>query len=456
MFLIASILTAVLFILILYKVLSGKNIKNKKPPVKNDNQDSVKSSIRADYERLLRINKELGNSLDKLKKAKEKAIENDRLKSVFLANMSHEIRTPMNAILGFSNLLLKENISDENKKEFARLIIENGNDLLNLINDIIDISKIEAEQLKINMTRCNLTDLMKNIYVYYNDLIIHSKKHKPEVELKLVFNQKRENTYIHTDPHRLKQILSNLINNAINFTYEGKIEFGFKIFNSNKIKFFVKDTGIGIARDKLSSIFERFKQVEDPYTKKYNGSGLGLSIAKQLVELLGGDIWVESKEGKGSSFYFTIPSGYKSAEELADNDTSDGSSRVYNWKDKVILIAEDEKANFLYLKTILSKSNARIYWACDGAAAVELCKKKNIDIVLMDIKMQGMNGYEATKKIKSFYPDMPVIAQTAYAMSDDIERLMNAGCDDYITKPIKGSKLLPLINKNFQKVRNAV
>jgi len=456
MFFIASILTAALLIFILYKVLLGKKMINKDPQVKNNSQDFVKSVIRADYERLLKINKDLGNSLQILEKAKEKAIENDRLKSVFLANMSHEIRTPMNAILGFSNLLLKENISDENKKEFARLIIENGNDLLNLINDIIDISKIEAEQLKINIIKCNLPELMKDIYLYYNDLIIHSKKHKPEVELKLVYNQKIENTYILTDPHRLRQILSNLINNAIKFTYEGKIEFGFKNSNSNKIKFFVKDTGIGIAKDKLSSIFERFNQIEDPYTKKYNGSGLGLSIAKQLVELLGGDIWVESKEGKGSSFYFTIPTGYKSTEELANNDISDRYSRVYNWKDKVILIAEDEKANFIYLKTILSKSNARIYWAADGAAAVELCKKKNIDLVLMDIKMRGMNGYEATQRIKSIYPDMPVIAQTAYAMSDDIERLMKAGCNDYITKPIKSSQLLPLINKNFQKVRSAV
>ncbi len=456
MFFIVSFLTAVLFILLSYKVLLGKNMINKRPPVKNNNQDSVKNGIRADYERLLKINKDLGNSLQKLKKAKDKAMENDRLKSVFLANMSHEIRTPMNAILGFSNLLLKENISDENKKEFARLIIENGNDLLNLINDIIDISKIEAEQLKINITKCNLTELMKDIYLYYNDLIIHSKKHKPEVELKLVYNQKRENTYILTDPHRLRQILSNLINNAIKFTYEGKIEFGFKNSNSNKIKFFVKDTGIGIARDKLNSIFERFNQVEDPYTKKYNGSGLGLSIAKQLVELLGGDIWVASKEGTGSSFYFTIPSGFNANEELSDNDTSDGSSHVYNWKNKVILIAEDEKTNFIYLKTILSKSNARIYWAVDGSSAVELCKRKNIDLVLMDIKMKGMSGYEATQKIKSIYPDMPVIAQTAYAMSDDIERLMKAGCDDYITKPIKGSELLPLINKNFQKISSTV
>ena len=456
MFFIASFLIAILFILISYKVLLSKNMLNEKPQVRNKYKESIKNSIRAEYDRLLKINKDLGNSLQKLKKAKDKAVENDRLKSVFLANMSHEIRTPMNAILGFSNLLLKENIPDENKKEFARLIIENGNDLLNLINDIIDISRIEAEQLKINITKCNLTELVKDIYLYYSDLIIHGKKHKPEVDLKLVYRQKGEDTYVLTDPHRLRQILSNLINNAIKFTYEGKIEFGFKNYNNNKIKFFVRDTGIGIAKDKLNSIFERFKQVEDPYTKKYNGSGLGLSIAKQLVELLGGDIWVESKEGAGSAFYFTIPSEYESIEELTDNVTGNRSSHVYNWRNKVILIAEDEKANFIYLKTVLSKTNARIYWAVDGSAAVELCKRKNIDLVLMDIKMQGMNGCEATQKIKSIYPDMPVIAQTAYAMSDDIDRLMKAGCNDYITKPIKGSELLPLINKNLQKVRSTV
>ncbi|UCH14633.1 MAG: response regulator, partial [Bacteroidales bacterium] len=358
--------------------------------------------------------------------------------------------------LGFSNLLLKDNIPEENRREFIRLIIENGNDLLNLINDIIDISKIEAEQLKVNLTKCNLDELFRNIYLYYNDLIIRNKKLQPKVELKFTPGQRTGNTYILSDPHRIRQVLSNLINNAIKFTSKGKIEFGYNVKNRNIIEFFVKDTGIGIDRDKLKFIFKRFEQVEDSYTRRYNGSGLGLTIAKQLVELLGGDIWVESTRGVGSSFYFTLPSGYNNINELTDDEISDKSSDIYNWRDKVILIAEDEKANFIYLKTILSKTDARIYWAENGHEAVELCKRKNIDLVLMDIKMKGMSGYEATQNIKSMYPEMPVIAQTAYAMSEDIEKLMKAGCNDYIVKPIKSSELLPMVNSVFQKVRSTV
>ena len=301
-----------------------------------------------------------------------------------------------------------------------------------------------------------MNELFRNIYLYYNDLIIRNKKLQPRVELKFTSGQKTGNTYILSDSHRIRQILSNLINNAIKFTYKGTIEFGFNVMNDNTIEFSVKDTGIGIDRDKLNSIFERFEQVEDSYTRRYSGSGLGLTIAKQLVELLGGNIWVESAKGVGSAFYFSLPSGYNNINEFTNNETSDESSHVYNWSDKVILIAEDEKANFIYLNTILSKTNARIYWAANGFVAVELCKRKNIDLVLMDIKMRGMNGYEATQKIKSMYPDMPVIAQTAYAMSEDIDKLMKAGCNDYIVKPIKSSELLPLINSNFQKVRSTV
>lgn len=454
MFIIASLLVVILVILISYKVLLSKDIEKAKPLTRN-NHESLHNK-RDDYYKLLRKNKDLEDSLQKLKKAKDKAVENDRLKSVFLANMSHEIRTPMNAILGFSNLLLKENITEDNRKEFVRLIIENGNDLLNLINDIIDISRIEAEQLKINLTKCNLNELFGNIYLYYNDLIMRSKKIQSKVELKFTSGQKKEDIYILTDHHRIRQILSNLINNAIKFTNKGTIEFGFNLKNDNTIEFFVKDTGIGIARDKLNYIFERFEQVEDSYTRRFSGSGLGLTIAKQLVELLGGNIWVESTKGVGSAFYFTLPTGYSIINEFANIETSDERPQVYNWSNKVILIAEDEKANFIYLNTILSKTNARIYWAADGSVAVELCKRKNIDLVLMDIKMQGMNGYEATQKIKSMYPDMPVIAQTAYAMSEDIDKLMNAGCNDYIVKPIKSSELLPLINSSFQKVRSTV
>ena len=456
MFIIASLLVVILFILISYRIHSDKDSGKEKRLRKSYDQDSLIKDLRKDYDKLLSINRNLEKSIQELGKAKEKAVENDRLKSVFLANMSHEIRTPMNSILGFSNLLLKNNMSGKNKNEFVRLIIENGNSLLNLINDIIDISKIEAEQLKINLTKCNLTELLKDLYLYYNDLIVRSKRLNLRIKLKLPSEQKDGNIYILSDPQRLRQILSNLINNAIKFTYKGEVEFGFNINNDNVTEFFVKDTGIGIAEDKLNSIFNRFEQVEDQYTKNNGGSGLGLSISKQLVELLGGNIWVKSTEGTGSIFYFNIPSGKASIEKLGNIEKSNKYPETYNWSTKSILIAEDEKANFIYLKTVLSKTKARIYWVENGLDAVELCKRENIDLILMDIKMPGMNGYEATMEIKYMYPDIPVIAQTAYTMADDIDRFIKAGCTDYITKPIRSIELLKMVDKNLQKVESEV
>jgi CheY-like chemotaxis protein len=394
--------------------------------------------------------------VEQLKKEKEKAEENDRLKSVFLAEMSHEIRTPMNAILGFSNLLLKNSLSGKNRSEFIRLIIDNGNSLLNLINDIIDVSKIEAEQLKINLVKCNLTELLQDLYLYYNDLIVRSNRFKLVIELKIPSSHKGRNVYVFTDPHRLRQIMVNLINNAIKFTYEGKIVFGFKTNSDNITEFYVKDTGPGIADDKINSIFNRFEKADDPYTKNNTGSGLGLSISKQLVELLGGNIWVKSSEGKGSTFYFNIPSGRATIEKLRNIEKDGKFNESFDWSDKSILVVEDEKANFIYIKTILTRAKAKVFWAENGLEAIKICKRKNIDLVLMDIKMPVMNGYDATMKIKSLYPDMPVIAQTAYTMPDDIDRFMKAGCTDYIIKPIRSNKLLEVIHENMQKVESEV
>jgi signal transduction histidine kinase/ActR/RegA family two-component response regulator len=454
MFVITSLLLAILVILISYRVLAKKDIIRFKTRNEHYNHEMKYEELMNDYNKLLKINRDLEKSLEQLKKEKQKAEENDRLKSVFLAEMSHEIRTPMNAILGFSNLLLKNSLSGKNRSEFIRLIIDNGNSLLNLINDIIDVSKIEAEQLKINLVRCNLTELLQDLYLYYDDLIVRSSRFKLGIELKIPSSHKDRNVYIFTDPHRLRQILVNLINNALKFTYEGKIEFGFKINSDNITEFFVKDTGPGIADDKINSIFDRFEQADDPYTKNNTGSGLGLSISKQLVELLGGNIWVKSSEGKGSTFYFNIPSGRATIEKFRGIEKSGKINESYDLSDKSILVAEDEKANFIFIKTILGKAKAKIYWAENGLEAVKICKKKNIDLVLMDIKMPVMNGYDATMEIKSMYPDIPVIAQTAYTMADDINRFIKAGCNGYIIKPIRSSELLEVVHKNLQKVES--
>ncbi len=456
MFVITSLLLASLIILISYKVLAYRDKKIDESGNKNYNHKLQFEELMNDYNELLKINRDLEKSLEQLKKEKEKAEENDRLKSVFLAEMSHEIRTPMNAIIGFSNLLLKNSLVGKNRNEFIRLIIDNGNSLLNLINDIIDVSKIEAEQLKINLLKCNLTELMQDLYLYYNDLIVRSNRFKLVIELKIPSSHKDQNVYIFTDPHRLRQILVNLINNAIKFTYEGKIVFGFKTSNDNITEFYVKDTGPGIADDKINSIFDRFEKADDPYTKNNTGSGLGLSISKQLVELMGGNIWVKSSEGKGSTFYFNLPTGRATIEKFRNIEKGSKFNENFDWSDKSILVAEDEKANFIYIKTVLTKAKARIYWAENGLEAVKICKRKNIDLVLMDIKMPVMNGYDATMKIKSMYPDMPVIAQTAYTMSDDIDRFMKAGCTDYIIKPIRSKEMLEVVHKNLQKVESEV
>jgi signal transduction histidine kinase/CheY-like chemotaxis protein len=454
MFVITSLLLAFLIIIISYKVLADRDKKIDDSRNKNYNHKLQYKELMNDYNELLKINRDLEKSLEQLKEEKEKAEENDRLKSVFLAEMSHEIRTPMNAIIGFSNLLLKNSLSGKNRSEFIRLIIDNGNSLLNLINDIIDVSKIEAEQLKINLVKCNLTELLQDLYLYYNDLIVRSKRDKLVIELKIPPSHKDRNVFIFTDPHRLRQILVNLINNAIKFTYEGRIVFGFKTNNDNITEFFIKDTGPGIADDKINSIFDRFEKADDPYTKNNTGSGLGLSISKQLVELLGGNIWVKSSEGKGSTFYFNIPSGRATIEKFRNIEKGIKFNESFDWSDKSILVAEDEKANFIYIKTILAKAKAKVFWAENGLEAVKICKRKDIDLVLMDIKMPVMNGYDATVKIKSLYPDMPVIAQTAYTMSDDIERFMKAGCTDYIIKPIRSNELLEVVHKNMQKVES--
>ncbi len=405
---------------------------------------------------LIKTNKELRSSIEELRKAKEQAEESDHLKSVFLANMSHEIRTPMNAILGFSNLILENNVSAGNKNKFVQLIIENGNSLLNLIDDIIDISRIESAKIKINFTSCNVNELLNGLYMYYSDSLVKNKKSSVKIKLSLPPEDSNKEKVILTDPYRLKQILSNLINNAIKFTYEGVIEFGYCNKDGHIIEFFVKDTGIGIANDKMHFVFKRFGQVGEYFNENRNGSGLGLAISKQLVELLNGSIWVDSEEGNGSTFYFTLPAGRTKTGIYSKISGNADDIMKYDWSDKAIVIAEDEKANYIYLKTILDKTKAKVYWAENGFDAIDFCNRKNVNIVLMDIRMAGMNGYEATRKIKAKHPEIPVIAQTAYAMNEDITMILEAGCSDCLVKPIKPDEVLSLINKYFQKVESTV
>ncbi|OFX83561.1 MAG: hypothetical protein A2W99_15100 [Bacteroidetes bacterium GWF2_33_16] len=382
--------------------------------------------------------------------AKEKAEESDRLKSAFLANMSHEIRTPMNAILGFAELLTlpEASITAEERISYIKLIHNSGNNLLHLIDDIIDISKIEAGQLKIIMKEAHINKILKDMLQSYNEI----KKLKSRENVEIILNETalQQEIVLKTDPVRFQQVLSNLIDNALKFTEDGFIEFGYHIQSKNYLLFYVKDTGIGIEQKKKEAIFDRFRKLEDDKTRVFRGAGLGLAICRSLVELLGGKIWVESVPGSGSSFYFTIPfiKG-----QIRDFVPFVSEPINFKWSTKKILIAEDEPANIIYLEEVLRPTGAEVLKASNGKQAVELYKNNpDIDIVIMDIKMPEMDGYEASELIKKMNKLIPIISQTAYAMPDEKEKANLAGIDDYLTKPIKPSTLLSVINKYFSKI----
>ena len=383
-----------------------------------------------------------------LKKETDKAQNADKLKSSFLANMSHEIRTPMNSIIGFSNLISSDEIPDSEKSEFAGYIKSSGELLLNLIDDIIDIAKIEAGEIKIDKKECNLFKLLSELEQTFRDNINKSdKKH-----LQLIFDKKNAGDLnIKTDPYRLRQVLSNLISNAIKFTEKGSINFGYRIKDEKTIELYVKDTGVGISRDELKIIFERFKRTSFSEEKNIVGTGLGLAISKNLVELLGGDMWVDSNPGKGTTFFFTIPY-LKIARTIDKYAFEEGFLQNYNWENMTILVVEDDDPSYSFLKEILRKTHANVIRAKDARVGIDICKSNmDIDIILMDIQLPEMDGYEATRQIKKIRKSLPVIAQTAYAMAGDKEKSILAGCDDYITKPIDIKKLLPKINQFLAK-----
>lgn len=378
---------------------------------------------------------------DELKSAKEKAEGSDKLKSAFLANMSHEIRTPMNAILGFATLIRNRVLSEEKKRDYIDLIHTNCRQLLHIITDIIDISKIEAGQISIFSKNFILNKLMNDLFMNYKNQI--EVLGKP-IELKINNGLKHDDSAIFTDKVRLEQILSNLMSNALKFTDKGYIELGYKV-NKQNLMFYVKDTGIGITKEEQAIVFDRFRQVSVDFNRVYGGTGLGLSICKGLAERLDGKIWVESKQGKGSKFLLSIP--FKPG-VLMEKPAEIDYTNTYRWSGKTLLIAEDEETNYNLLESILAPTKAKILWAKTGFEAVEMCKKsKNIDLVLMDMKMPGMDGFEATKKIKAHRKELPVLAQTAYAMSTDEENCLQAGCDDYIAKPIRIDDLLYKVDR---------
>lgn len=368
-----------------------------------------------------------------LKEAKERAEEADKLKTAFLANMSHEIRTPMNSIVGFSNLLTEDNLSSDEKNEYIQHINHGSETLLKLIDDIIDVAKIEAGQLSISQDACNLNELMDELYIAHTRQLRHNNKQQISFHCEIV---KLSDGYnIITDEFRLKQVMSNLIGNAIKFTREGRITYGFRQIY-DVLEFYVSDTGIGISPEGQKVIFERFRQDNQAGLKHSGGTGLGLAISQHIIGLLGGSIKVNSTPGEGTVFSFTIP--YKSSEVSKHKQISSQKNGFdFNWSDKTILVVEDIDSNYKYIHAAIFRTGINILRAVDGVEAIEICKSNEIiDIVLMDVNMPVLNGYDAAIEIKKLRPDMPIIAQTAYAMQGEEQRSREAGCDAYLSKPV--------------------
>jgi len=431
------IVAAISFIIFLLKIRQRLQKKNATIFEQNEEISSQKEELESHRKNLEFLVEE---RTQELIEAKEKAEESDRLKSSFLANMSHEIRTPMNAIIGFSNLL-GENVDPKTQQELIRQISVKGNKLVQLIENILDLAKIESKQLRLNYNDTSINYILNEIEDHFSDPIAEK-----ELEFKIV-KPFQDDLVIFSDGYRLKQIIFYLVDNAIKYTESGTVELGYQfqeISDHGTLTFYVKDTGIGISKDRLNVIFQRFTKVEDDKKKLFRGAGLGLTIASSLVSLFDGELKVKSELNKGSNFYFSIPVRtflkQKRTTDIKTNHTK------INWSDKTILIAEDDEHNFQYFSLMLKQTGIKIIHAADGEQAVNLFKEKKPDIILMDIKMPKIDGLEATRTIRKTNKQIPIIAQTAFAMENDEITSKEAGCNAYIQKPILKTKLFSIIN----------
>jgi len=416
--------------------------------VKNKSyRDLLIRSIRYSVERK-KIEQQLRESEETAIQLAQKAETANQAKSEFLANMSHEIRTPMNSIIGFSDILTDEDLTDE-QKEYVNIIRESGHNLLDLINDILDFSKIEAKQLKIEMVECSLGRILGFI-----ESTMRPIAEKKSLDFKIVECDGLPDR-IRTDPARLRQCLINLINNAVKFTKKGYVYVNVSLKdrdNEPYIRFDIEDTGIGIPKDKQEAIFDSFTQADGSHTRKYGGTGLGLAITRQLAKLLCGEMTVTSEVGRGSVFSLTIPAGLDVIKQprLDTHAThiapraAEAEQSEFSWH---VLVAEDVESNQVLIKLLLNKMGLEVTIAADGNEAVRKALTQKFDLILMDIQMPHMNGYEATEALRNKGITTPIIAQTAHVMEGAYEKCIKAGCDDYLAKPIDCKKVFTMIRK---------
>ncbi len=375
--------------------------------------------------------------------AKEQAIESDRLKTIFLQNMSHEIRTPMNAIMGFSSLLPDSFNDKECIKEYSNIIMRRCEDLLAIINDILDISKIETKQMPLTFEECKLNDFSLEVQASFTE----EQKRQGKEHIKLIVNNSTtENKSFTTDKGKLKQIITNLISNALKFTDQGQIEIGITINDLKSITVYVSDTGIGIPAAEYQKIFERFAQIEQGTNRVYNGTGLGLSIVEGLTNVLSGSIHLESELGKGSTFAITLPQNLNGSSTISKTIVNE-TIQDYNFSGKTILIVEDDEPNAQYLKEVFNRTSVKTIHVGNGKDAVQIALSQPIDVILMDIRLPDISGYDTTQQIRKVNQNVVIIAQTAYASLVDRQKAIDSGCNEYLSKPVKSRKLLELVNQ---------
>jgi len=450
---IISLIIAVILIIIFIRIIrinkkTQKKLLNKNIEIEAQNykikeqKDKIQAQSEELYKHRIFLEEMIAERTYELIKSKRKAEESDKLKTEFLNNISHEVRTPLNAILGFSDIIINKKISNDRQNYFIKLINKSGIQLLNIIDNIIEMSKVSSEK---NKRKKENVICLNELLTEHSNAILSGIKEK-NIKIKVNKSLPDDESYIISNKSKLNVIIKNLLNNAEKFTFKGYIELGYNITDDNTLNIYVKDTGIGINEKNYQTVFLRFSQEEKDISQKTGGLGLGLAIAQKNAQHLYGKITLKSKKGEGSTFTLSIP--YKKAQKK--KIISSVKKKTENKNEYTILIAEDNELNFLVIKTILKNINlnTKIIHAENGLDAVNYCKQNsNIDIVLMDLMMPVMDGFEATKKIKSFLPDLPVVIQTAYVSEKEREKAFLAGCDDFISKPINEKRLKKVISE---------